>query len=62
MPLKQGFQGVVQGERGVELMSKDILDSACADADAVTSECTYRDTGERERRAQQTGQLSATER
>ena len=43
-------------------MSKDILDSACADADAVTSECTYRDTDERERRAQQTGQLSATER
>ena len=32
-------------------MSKDILDSTCADAGAVASECTCRDTGERERRA-----------
>jgi hypothetical protein len=40
----------VQGERRVELMSRDILDSTCADADAVASECTCRDTNEREKR------------
>jgi hypothetical protein len=41
----------VQGERGVEWMSRDVPDSTCADADAVASECTCRDTSEREKRA-----------
>lgn len=44
----------VQGEQVVELMSKNIPDSTCVDADAVASECACRETwneGERERTA-----------
>jgi hypothetical protein len=40
----------VQGEQVAELMSKNIPDSTCADADAAASECACRDTwSERER-------------
>ena len=56
--LETEFALSVQGEQVAELMSKNIPDSTCANADAAASECACRETwseGERERMAWEIG-------